>query len=89
MPGTRSHRSPAPPARYSYVYERAAFVLYLAEIFCLAPTNWDGYADLRSFTEVYLLAVLILFAAPRRLWWYAACAAPLFVTVASYRPQIR
>jgi len=70
------------------VYERAAFVLYLAEIFCLAPTNWDGYADLRSFTEVYLLAVLILFAAPRRLWWCAACAAPLFVTVASYRTQI-
>ncbi len=70
------------------VYERAAFVLYLVEIFCLAPTNWDGYADLRSFTEVYLLAVLILFAAPRRLWWYAACAAPLFVTVASYRTQI-
>jgi len=69
-------------------YERAAFVLYLVEIFCLAPTNWDGYADLRSFTEVYLLAVLILFAAPRRLWWYAACAAPLFVTVASYRTQI-
>src|ERR1700760_3454875 len=70
------------------VYERAAFVLYLVEIFCLAPTNWDGYADLRSFTEVYLLAVLILFAAPRRLWWCAACAAPLFVTVASYRTQI-
>jgi hypothetical protein len=70
------------------VYERAAFVLYLVEIFCLAPTNWDGYADLRSFTEVYLLAVLVLFAAPRRLWWYAACAAPLFITVASYRTQI-
>jgi hypothetical protein len=70
------------------VYERAAFVLYLAEIFCLAPTNWDGYADLRSFTEVYLLAVLILFAAPRRLVLYAAAAAPLFVTVAIYRTQI-
>lgn len=70
------------------VYERAAFVLYLVEIFCLAPTNWDGYADLRSFTEVYLLAVLVLFAAPRRLWWCAACVAPLFVTVAIYRTQI-
>lgn len=69
--------------------ERAAFVLYLAEIFCLAPTNWDGYADLRSFTEAYLLAVLILLAAPRqRLAWLAVCAAPLFVTVASYRTQI-
>ena len=70
------------------VYERAAFVLYLVEIFCLAPTNWDGYADLRSFTEVYLLAVLVLFAAPRRLWWCAACVAPLFVTVAIYRTQV-
>ncbi len=83
------------------VYERAAFVLYLVEIFCLAPTNWDGYADLRSFTEVYLLAVLILLAAPRpprprlaslaslaSLAWLAACAAPLFVTVAIYRTQI-
>jgi hypothetical protein len=70
-------------------YERAAFVLYLAEVFCLAPTNWDGYADLRSFTEVYLLAVLILFAVPRRhLTWLACCAAPLFITVASYRTQI-
>jgi hypothetical protein len=71
------------------VYERAAFVLYLVEIFCLAPTNWDGYADLRSFTEVYLLAVLILFAVPRRhLTWMACCAAPLFITVAGYRTQI-
>jgi hypothetical protein len=71
------------------VYERAAFVLYLVEIFCLAPTNWDGYADLRSFTEVYLLAVLILFAVPRRhLTWMACCATPLFITVASYRTQI-
>ena len=64
-------------------------MLYLAEIFCLAPTNWDGYADLRSFTEVYLLAVLIVFAVPRRrLVWFAACAAPLFVTVSVYRTQI-
>ncbi|HEY0719084.1 MAG TPA: hypothetical protein VGD68_15835 [Streptosporangiaceae bacterium] len=70
------------------LYERAAFVLYLVEIWCLAPTNWDGYADLRSFTEVYLLATLILLAAPRRLVWWAACAAPLFVTVAIYRTQI-
>jgi hypothetical protein len=58
------------------------------EVFCLAPTNWDGYADLRSFTEVYLMATLVLVAAPRRLWWCAVCAAPLFVTVAIYRTQI-
>jgi hypothetical protein len=70
------------------VYERVTFVLYLVEVFCLAPTNWDGYADLRSFTEVYLMATLVLVSAPRRLWWCAACAAPLFVTVAIYRTQI-
>jgi hypothetical protein len=70
------------------VYERVALVLYLVEIFCLTPTNWDGYADLRSFVEVYLLATLILFAAPRRLVWFAATAAPLFLTIAIYRTQV-
>lgn len=70
-------------------YERLAFVLYLVEIFSLAPTNWDGYADLRSFVEVYLLATLILFAAPkRRLLGFAILAAPLALTVAIYRTQI-
>jgi hypothetical protein len=55
----------------------------------LAPTNWDGYADLRSFVEVYLLAVIILLATPRRrLTVFAACAAPLLLTVAIYRTQI-
>ncbi len=71
------------------VYERAAFVLYVVVIFCLAPTNWDGYADLRAFVEVYLLAVLVLLAAPRRrLGALAACAAPLVILVAVYRTQI-
>jgi hypothetical protein len=31
------------------------------------------------------MATLILFAAPRRLVWYAAAAAPMFLTVAVYR----
>jgi hypothetical protein len=71
------------------VYERLAFVLYLVEIFSLAPTNWDGYADLRSFVEVYLFSALILFATPRRrLIGFAACAVPLVLTVAIYRTQI-
>lgn len=71
------------------VYERVAFLLYLAEIFSLAATDWDGYADLRSFAEVYLLAVLILLATPRwRLTAFAACAAPLFIAVAVYRTQV-
>ena len=74
------------------VYERASFAVYLVVVFSLAPTNWDGYADLRSFVEVYLLAVLILLAAPRRrlasLGPLAACAASLVILVALYRMQI-
>jgi hypothetical protein len=76
------------------VYERVAFVLYVVEIFCLAPTNWDGYADLRAFVEVYLLAVLVLLAAPHRrrrtvlLAALAVCSAALVITVALYRTQI-
>ncbi len=76
------------------VYERVAFVLYVVEIFCLAPTNWDGYADLRAFVEVYLLAVLVLLATPRRrrrtvlLAALAVCSAALVITVALYRTQI-
>jgi hypothetical protein len=71
------------------VYERVAFLLYLVEMVSLAPTNWDGYADLRSFVEVYLLAVIILLATPRRrLAVFAALAAPLVLTVAIYRTQI-
>jgi len=71
------------------LYERAALVVYVVTIFCLTPTNWDGYADLRAFVEVYLLAVLILLATPRRrLTALAACAAPLVVLVAVYRTQL-
>ena len=67
------------------VYERLALVLYIIEIFCLSPTNWDGYADLRSFVEVYLLATLILLATRRRLVLFAATAGPLFLTVLIYQ----
>jgi hypothetical protein len=71
------------------VYERLALVLYVVEIFSLSPTNWNGYADLRSFIEVYLLAVLILFATPgRRLKAFAACAAPVLITIAVYRTVV-
>ena len=74
------------------VYERAAFAAYVVVIFCLAPTNWDGYSDLRAFVEVYLMAVLVLLAAPRwRPAWLgalAAGAAPLVILVALYRTQI-
>jgi hypothetical protein len=76
------------------VYERVAFVLYVVVIFCLAPTNWDGYADLRAFVEVYLLAVLVLLATPRLrrrtvlLAALSVCSAALVITVALYRTQV-
>ena len=76
------------------VYERVAFVLYLVVIFSLAPTNWNGYADLRAFVEVYLLAVLILLGTPLGRKWTAVLAAlsgfaaPMVITVALYRTQI-
>jgi hypothetical protein len=49
------------------VYERLAFVLYLIEICVVTPTTWSSIdADLRSFIEVYLLAVIILLGLPRQ-----------------------
>jgi hypothetical protein len=49
------------------VHERLAFVLYLIEICVVTPSTWGSLdADLRSFIEVYLLAVIILFGAPWR-----------------------
>jgi hypothetical protein len=75
-------------------YERVSFVLYLVVIFSLATTNWDGYADLRAFVEVHLLAVLILLGTPLRrrrtvlLAALAVCSAGLVITVALYRTQI-
>lgn len=49
------------------VHERLAFVLYLAEICVVTPSTWNSLdADMRSFIEVYLLAVIILLGTPRR-----------------------
>ena len=49
------------------VHERLAFVLYLVEICVVTPSTWNSLdADLRSFIEVYLLAVIILLGMPRR-----------------------
>jgi len=55
--------------RYTTVpaHERLAFVLYLAEICVVTPSTWNSVdADMRSFIEVYLLAVIILLGTPRR-----------------------
>ncbi len=49
------------------VHERLAFLLYLVEICVVTPSTWGSLdADMRSFIEVYLLAVIILLGAPRR-----------------------
>jgi hypothetical protein len=55
-------RSTSAPA-----HERLAFVLYLVEICVVTPSTWNSLdADMRSFIEVYLLAVIILLGTPRR-----------------------
>jgi hypothetical protein len=44
------------------VYLRIAFVVYIFEVCLIAPTTWDSRtADMRSFIEVWLLAMGILF----------------------------
>ena len=48
-------------------HERLAFVLFLVEICVVTPATWSSLdSDLRSFVEVYLLAVVILLGAPLR-----------------------
>jgi hypothetical protein len=49
------------------LHERLAFVLYLVEICVVTPSTWNSLdADMRSFIEAYLLAVIILLGTPRR-----------------------
>ncbi len=63
------------------VYERLAFVLYLVEICVVTPNTWNSLdADLRSFIEVYLMAVIILLGTARRFlgaWLLPSLAASL------------
>jgi hypothetical protein len=48
------------------LHERLAFVLFLIEICVVTPSTWDSLdADMRSFIEVYLLAVIIVLGTPR------------------------
>ena len=48
-------------------HERLAFILYLVEICVVTPSTWNSLdADMRSFIEVYLLAVIILLGTPKR-----------------------
>jgi hypothetical protein len=72
--------------------ERLALVLFLIEICVVTPSTWDSLdADLRSFVEVYLLAVIILLGTPRRslgarlLPYLAAFTLPALVAVTQRR----
>jgi len=73
-------------------HERLAFVLYLVEICVVTPDTWGSLdADLRSFIEVYLLAVIIVLGTPvrsvaaRALPWISALLIPALVAVAERR----
>jgi hypothetical protein len=47
-------------------YEKLALVLFLIEICVVTPSTWSSVsADLRSFVEVYLMAVVVLLGRPR------------------------
>jgi hypothetical protein len=74
------------------VHERLAFVLYLVEICVVTPSTWNSLdADLRSFIEVYLLAVIVLLGTPRRtlgarlLPSLAVCTVPVLIAVTQLR----
>jgi hypothetical protein len=46
-------------------WEKLAFYLFIVEICVVTPDTWDSLdADMRSFIEVYLLAVIILLSVP-------------------------
>jgi len=46
-------------------WEKLAFYLYIIEICVVTPTTWSSLdADMRSFIEVYLFAVVILLSVP-------------------------
>ncbi|MFY9933475.1 MAG: hypothetical protein WAK82_36255 [Streptosporangiaceae bacterium] len=49
------------------VHERLALILFLFEICLVTPDTWSSRsADLRSFVEVYLMAVIVLLGRPRQ-----------------------
>ena len=55
----RTSRAPA--------HERLALVLFLFEICVITPSTWSSRtADLRSFVEVYLMAVIVLLGRPHQ-----------------------
>ncbi|HWG72875.1 MAG TPA: hypothetical protein VG184_02340 [Acidimicrobiales bacterium] len=49
-------------------YEKLAFALVVVMAISLSTANWSGLSDLRSLDEVFVLAVLVLLGARRRLY---------------------
>ena len=73
-------------------HERLAFVLFLVEICVVTPSTWNSLdSDLRSFIEVYLMAVIIVLGAPLRslgirlLPYLAAFTLPVLILVTQRR----
>lgn len=83
----RTSRAPA--------HERLALVLFLIEICVITPSTWSSRtADLRSFVEVYLMAVIVLLGRPPQSWrrpgaWLlpvaTACLLPVFADITRLR----
>jgi hypothetical protein len=73
-------------------HERLALVLYLVEICVVTPSTWNSLgSDMRSFIEVYLLAVIILLGTPRRTLpaWLLPSLAGLMLPALIYVTQRR
>jgi hypothetical protein len=84
LAGLRS--TTAPP------HERLALILFLVEICVVTPSTWHSLdSDLRSFIEVYVLAVIILLGTPVRgigtwlLPYLAGFALPALIVVTERR----
>jgi hypothetical protein len=74
------------------VHERLAFIFFVLELGLLSKQIWTStFGDGRSLIEVYLMALILLLATPRRylssrnLAWIAACLWPALVVVARRR----
>jgi hypothetical protein len=73
-------------------HERLAFVFFVLQLGLLSSQIWTStFGDGRSLIEPYLMALVLLFATPRRYlsWHYlslmAACAVPALLVVARRR----
>jgi hypothetical protein len=74
------------------VHERLAFVFFVLQLGLLSSQIWNStFGEGRSLIEPYLMALVLLFATPRRYvsWRYlgliAACAVPALLVVARRR----